>query len=203
MASDHSIVGAGQAPHAALIEEHTAHGTEASQEAQGFTAAVFASLAILLMALAPWATRAAPIQKGWWVEPKTWPLLCLSVTFIAAAYQALKWGSTYRLADDREAYLSKSLSAFASLKPAFEYAAYFCIYLFAVGYLGFAVSSFVFMQFMVWLAGLRGWPWRIASALFIVALVLAFRVGIQLWFPMAPVFEHGPDWFVQNIAIYL
>ena len=59
------------------------------------------------------------------------------------------------------------------------------------------------MQFMIWRVGLNTWSWRLAAALFVVVLVLAFRVGIELYFPMAPIFEYAPDWFVQHIAIYL
>lgn len=189
--------------HGALLGEETAHGEVIPPEAQGFAATVIAFLAIALAALAPIATRAARMDKGWWVEPKTWPLVCLSAVIVTAGYLALQWWLGLRLADDREGYLARSRWAFGGLGPAFEYAAYFCVYLFAVSYLGFALSSLVFMQVLIWRAGLRSRAWKLAALAFVFAVVLAFRVGIQLWFPMAPLFEYAPDWFIQNIAIYL
>jgi hypothetical protein len=172
---------------------------EVPVEAQGFSAAVIAALAVFLMLLAPVATRAAKIDKGWWVEPKTWPLLCLTITLIAAGYQALHWFGRRGAPD----FARKSIWAFGDLLPAVEYSVYFFAYLLAVSFLGFAISSLVFMQFVIWRAGLRSKYWRITAAVFVVALILAFRVGIGLWFPMAPFFDVFPDWFINNIAIYL
>jgi hypothetical protein len=173
--------------------------TDVPAEAQGFAAAIIGALTVILMLLAPFATRAAKIDKGWWVEPKTWPLLCLTITLMAASYQTVQWARQRHTPN----FSSKSAWAFGDLLPAFEYSAYFFIYLLAVGYLGFAISSFVFLQFIIWRAGLRTRTWRIVAALFVAALILAFRVGIGLWFPMAPFFEMFPSWFVNNIAIYL
>jgi hypothetical protein len=185
--------------HLSMSELSQIDAPEVPTEAQGFAAAVIAALAVFLMLLAPVATRAAKIDKGWWVEPKTWPLLCLTVTLIAAGYQTVSWVKQRNVPD----YARKSAWAFGDLRPAFEYSFYFFIYLLAVGYLGFAISSFVFLQFVIWRAGLRTNMWRIVAALFVLALILAFRVGIGLWFPMAPIFELFPSWFVNKIAIYL
>jgi hypothetical protein len=196
------------------IERAPSHNSEPSdsgpedhvvipREAQEFSAVMIAALCLILILLAPWATLPAPLHKGWWVEPKTWPLLCLMIASLPALHMALKWWLRRQTSDSPRQYMQQSTWAFGDLSTSFEFSAYFCIYLFAVGYLGFAISSFLFMQFMIWRVGLRTWAWRLAAALFVVGLVLVFRVGIQLWFPMAPVLERMPDWFVQNIAIYM
>lgn len=172
-------------------------------EAQGFVALVTAVLAVALIALAPLATRAAPMTKGWWVEPRTWPLICLSVTLIAAGYQAVRWWQSYRSTVDHGSYWRKSLWAFGELRTAFEYAAYFIVYLVAVGHIGFAIASFVFMQLVIWRAGLRTARWRIVAGLFVIGVVLAFRVGLGLWFPLPSLFSFAPGWFVNTVGIYL
>lgn len=172
-------------------------------EAPGFVAVVTAVLTAGLLLLTPLATRPAPMQKGWWVEPMTWPLVCLSLTLVAALIQAVPWFLRYKISDRKAEYLTSSVWAFRAMRPAFEYAFYFCVYLFALGYVGFAISTLLFMQFMVWRSGLKGWQWQLKSAIFVVITVIAFRVVMQLWFPMPPILTHLPDWFVQNIAIYL
>lgn len=195
ISSDQTLgVGAVEDPH---------HGETATREAQGFVALLFGLLALLLLLLTPVVTKPAPTPKGWWMEPATWPVFTLLVVLAAAAWQAVEWARGARGKDGR-VYLAASLGAFGEMRTALEYSAYFCLYLFAVGYLGFALASLIFLQFVTWRAGLRGWPWRLKTLAFVVLIVLAFRVGIELWFPMAPLYEElFPDWFVQSIAIYL
>lgn len=173
-------------------------------EAQGMIAFVFAALACTLLALLPVATRPAPMHKGWWVEPATWPVFTLTITLVAALVQVLPWLRAGLRSPDRAEFARRSLWAFGNLRPALEYSAIFLVYLFALEWAGFALSSFVFLQVVVWRAGLRGTAWRLKAALFVVLVVIVFRVGIGLWFPMAPIYEaFFPDWFVRTIAIYL
>jgi hypothetical protein len=187
-------VGAVEDPH---------HAEAASPQAQGFVALLFGIVALLLLVLAPVATRPATQSKGWWMEPATWSVFTLLIVLLAAGWQVAGWVKGAK-GQDRKAYRAASLGAFGEMGVALEYSAYFCVYLFAVGYLGFALSSLIFLQFVTWRAGLLGWPWRLKALAFVVFVVLAFRVGIELWFPLAPLYEAlFPDWFVQSIAIYL
>lgn len=191
-------------PHGVPLPDDPDHAEFVHPEAQGLIAAVFAVLAVGLIALAPVATRSAPMAKGWWTEPAFWPLLTLSVVFLAAGWQAIGWLRSAVAASDRRVYAERSLWAFGALGPAAAYGAVFLVYLFALPWIGFALASLVFLQVVVWMAGLRTRAWRATAALFVVGVVLVFRVGIDLWFPLAPLYEHlFPDWFVETIAIYL
>jgi hypothetical protein len=173
-------------------------------QAQGFVATLFCALAIAGLAAMPVATRAAPLSKGWWVEPHTWPLFTLTIVAVAAGWQSVGWMREALSSGDRSDFAQRSAWAFGAMGSALEYSAYFCAYLVSVGYLGFALASLIYLQFVVWRAGLRGLEWRLKALLFVVILVVAFRIGIKLWFPMAPLYERFfPDWFVQSVAIYL
>jgi hypothetical protein len=194
------------------MSDITPHGDAASDpdseeaphpEAQALVGGVFFFFAAVMIALTPFATRPARIDKGWWMEPAAWPLLTLAIVLVASAVEVAKLVGAARAVADKDAVRDRALWAFRGLRPSLEYALYFCIYLFIVGYLGFALSSLIFLEFVVWRAGLRSWRWALAAFLFVVAIVLAFRVGIELWFPLAPIYEFAPDWFVTNIAIYL
>lgn len=190
--------------HGVPLPDDPEHVDFVHPEAQGLVAAVFTVLAVILMALVPVATRVAPMHKGWWVEPAFWPLFTLSIVIVSAAWQAVGWVRAGLRTTDRTGFAGRSVWAFGAMAPALEYSAYFCAYLFAVAWIGFALASLIFLQFMVWRAGLRGWAWRLKAFAFVAIVVLAFRVGIDLWFPLAPIYERFfPDWFVQSIAIYL
>jgi hypothetical protein len=204
MTTEQGSAGNETIPHGVPLPDDPEHVEFVHPEAQGFVALLFGAMAVLFLALAPIATRAAPMQKGWWVEPITWPIFTLTITLVAAAWQVAGWVKAARTAPDKGEFAARSLWALGALGPALEYSAYFCVYLVAVEWLGFALSSFVFLQFVVWRAGLRSWAWKLKAAAFVVIVVLAFRVGIDLWFPLAPLYERFfPDWFVQSIAIYL
>jgi hypothetical protein len=188
--------------HGADIAAHDPAGGPPSA-AQGFVAVVVTGIVLVLMALAPVATRAAPLEKGWWVEPSTWPLLCLSLALAAAGWQAAGWVRAAVRPESRAAALGGAGEAFAGLVPTFAYAALFCLYLLSVAWAGFAVASLLFLQVVLHVAGLRSGFWRLTGLLFVIAVILVFRVGLGLWFPMAPLFALFPDWFVDRVAIHL
>ena len=204
MTAEQGSAGFEPVPHGVPLPDDPEHAEFIHPEAQGIIALVFALLAVVFLAILPLATRAAPMQKGWWVEPSTWPIFTLSATLVAALFQVASWIKSGRAARFSGDFWRKSFWAFGALGPALRYSAVFILYLFAVGWLGFAISSFLFVQVVVWMAGLRGTAWRLKAALFVVAVVIVFRIGMGLWFPMAPLFTaFFPDWFVRSFAIYL
>ena len=88
----------------------------------------------------------------------------------------------------------QALWAFGGTGQALEYSFWFCLYLLAVSYLGFAIATLVFLQSIVWRAGLRGTKWVLTAFLITVGIVVVFRLGIGLWFPLAPIFRLLPNW---------
>ena len=52
----------------------------------------------------------------------------------------------------------------------------FCIYLAAVPWIGFALSTLVFGQICLWFSGLRGPLWMLWNLVFTVVLVLSLRL---------------------------
>ena len=204
MTTEQGSAGFEPVPHGVPLPDDPEHTEFVHPEAQGLISLAFALIAVALLLLLPVATRSAPMQKGWWVEPSTWPTFTLIVTTIASLFQAASWLRSGRNAGFAGDFWKKSFWAFGALGEALKYSAVFLVYLFAVGWIGFALSSFIFLQVVVWMAGLRGMAWRLKAAFFVVLVVIVFRVGMGLWFPMAPLYESFfPDWFVRSIAIYL
>jgi hypothetical protein len=204
MTTDQGSAGFEPVPHGVPLPDDPEHVEFIHPEAQGFIALIFALLAGGLFVILPWATRPAPMHKGWWVEPSTWPTFTLSATIIAALFQVVPWLKLGRADRFSSKFWKTCFWAFGALRPALGYSALFIVYLFAVDWLGFALSSFIFLQVVIWAAGLRSVAWRLKAAVFVILVVIVFRVGMGLWFPMAPLYEtFFPGWFVRSIAIYL
>ncbi|MCV2869277.1 hypothetical protein OEW28_11635 [Defluviimonas sp. WL0002] len=118
--------------HGVPLPDDPEHSEFVHPEAQGMIALVFAVLACLLLALLPVATRSAPMQKGWWVEPATWPIFTLAITLAASAFQVLAWLRIAARSTDRGTFVRRSRWAFGNLQPALEYSGIFLVYLFMI-----------------------------------------------------------------------
>ncbi|RWK45389.1 MAG: tripartite tricarboxylate transporter TctB family protein [Mesorhizobium sp.] len=140
----------------------------------------FALVALLLL---PIATREGRRDLGMFQEPWFWPMTALGFGLIGGAMFPIL---LVRLSRD-PGFGRRVLAAFEGMGKSLQYGAAFLVYLVAVNYLGFTISSILFMQALYLMSGLRGgrWPWVALAVTF--AIVLAFRVGLDIWFPV-PVF---------------
>jgi hypothetical protein len=163
-------------------------------EAEGMAATVLLCATLLLIALAPFATRPQPAGKAWYLAPINWPLFSLGMAAIAGAVLAWRFLRARRAAPDAREFRANALSAFGGLAFALEYSLYFCAYLFAVAWVGFGIATLAFLQFAIWRAGLRGRRWVLAAFIVGVAIIVIFRLGIGLWFPLPPLYQLFPAW---------
>ncbi|WP_126974743.1 tripartite tricarboxylate transporter TctB family protein [Frigidibacter oleivorans] len=179
------------------------HEETVPPEAEGLASTIFLIVAIALLLLAPMATQSQPEGRGWYLAPVAWPLVSLGMAAIAGL--VLAWGFLRDLgrSQDRTAFLSQAGWAFGGSAQAIEYALYFCVYLAAVSWLGFGIATLIFLVFVTWRAGLRGRKWVLTACCVTAGIVLVFRVGIGLWFPLAPVFELLPDWLGNTLGTFL
>jgi hypothetical protein len=86
------------------------------------------------------------------------------------------------------------------MAAALEYSAYFCLYLAGVSYLGFAIATVLFLEFVAWRSGLRGRKWVLSTLTVAVGIIVIFRLGIDLWFPLAPIFKILPAWVGNSLG---
>jgi hypothetical protein len=179
------------------------HGEAVPPEAEGSIALLaFASVVALLLA-APFATRAQPPDKAWFLAPINAPVLALMVMGVPAAFMSWRWLRAYRHAPNQRFYLLRSRWAFADLPGAIEYIIYFCGYLWAISYVGFAISTLLFGQLCLWRSGLGGWRWTLANLAFAAGLVVLLRGVLGLWFPMAPLFKLLPPSLGNALGAFL
>lgn len=172
---------------------------DVTPEALNLAATVFWLFALSALALLPLAVERGRRDLGWFQAPWSWPFVVLVLALAGGLIQPFRlWalrGAT--------GFATRLSAAFDGMGGALVYSAMFLAYLGGVAVFGFTIASLIFMQALYWLSGLRGgkWPW-VALAV-TIAIVLAFRVGLDIWFPFPPFLQLFPDWVAGMIGGYL
>lgn len=168
-------------------------------EASSLAASLFWGFAAVALVLLPVATLPGKRPLGWMQEPWSWPFIVLTVGLIGGFPQL----RALIAARKAPGFPARAATAFEGMGRSLIYAAAFLAYLGGVALLGFTLASILFMQALYALSGLRGWRWRLTALAVTVVIVLAFRVGLGIWFPLPPVMQLFPDWVGIALGDYL
>ena len=172
---------------------------DVTPEALNLSATVFWLFAVMALAVLPWAVEKGRRDLGWVQEPWSWPFMALSVGLVGGAIQPLRlWALR-----NGPGFAAAAGGAFDGMGRSLVYAMAFLIYLGGVAVLGFSIASLIFMQALYWISGLRGGKWPLVALLVTLAIILAFRVGLDIWFPTPPLLHLFPDWVAGNFGGYL
>jgi hypothetical protein len=152
---------------------------------------VFAVVSCGLFLLLPWQTKTGPDNSGWWTQPWLMPAMTLGVLALA------------NLESLRRAFLqaraptqTEKDDARREIKGWFvplEYFIYFMGYLFSLKYLGYFLSTALFIQLLLWRVGLRDTKWRMAGLGAALVMTMIFRWGLGIWVPTAELYDVFPD----------
>lgn len=146
----------------------------------------------LLLAL-PWQTRSGPDSSGWWTQPWLMPLIALLILFLANVTSLAKDLLAMRRAPASGAEKQAALTeVFGWFRP-LEFFAYFLLYLGSLKYLGYFLSTALFIQLILYRVKLRSSEWRIRGLLAALALTAIFRWGLGIWVPTAELYDLFPD----------
>jgi len=154
---------------------------------------------LILLTLIPVATKPAPNGQGWWTEPKLMPAISLVLWVIPAIYLTLNYFAKLRsgaIEKTDQTVLNQEL--FQWLKP-LEFFVYYVIYIVLLGWVGYFLSSLIFVLGLSWRVGLRGRRWRIIALVTSLALILIFRWGLRVWIDSPLLF----DLFPREIRLFL
>lgn len=168
-------------------------------EASQLAMAHFWIFALVALAVLPWATVPGKRDLGWVQEPWSWPFITLSFGLIGG------FGPLRAYLRDRRkpGFSAKASLAFEGMGRAMIYALGFMAYIAGVSFLGFTIASVIFMQALLYISGLRGRRWVVTGLAVVGVIVLAFRVGLGIWFPLPPVMQLFPDWVGNSLGEYL
>lgn len=187
--------------HIATIADADAEAFEEEiiPEANNLATALFWAFALICLLLLPLATVSGKRNLGWVQEPWSWPLITLSAGLIGGFGPFRAWLSDRR----RPEAQAKAALAFDGMGRAMVYALGFLCYIGGVSFLGFTLASAIFMQGLLYVSGLRGARWVLIGLAVVGTIVLAFRVGLGIWFPLPPVMQIFPDWVGNTLGEYL
>lgn len=179
--------------------ETSAFEDEVTPEALNLAATLFWIFALLALAALPLAVEKGRRDLGWFQEPWSWPFIALSAGLLGGAIQPLRLWALRKGAN----FGTAARQAFDGMGQSLIYAATFLVYLGGVSLLGFTIASLIYMQALYRMSGLRGGKWRLIALLVTLAIVLAFRVGLDIWFPTPPLLHLFPDWVAGTFGGYL
>ncbi|MBY3473501.1 hypothetical protein HFN78_21650 [Rhizobium laguerreae] len=157
---------------------------------------IFAAFALILL---PFATVAGKRPLGWIQEPWSWPFIVLVFALVGGGGLAFDYLRLRR----NPGFSVKANEAFAGMGRSFAYAAAFLAFIGGVWLIGFTLASILFMQALYYMSGLRGAKWSLVGLVVTVAILLAFRVGLGIWFPLPPIMLLFPDWVGNALGEYL
>ena len=154
---------------------------------------VFTVVTAGLFFLLPMQTRSGPDSAGWWTQPWLMPTILLSILLIANVISLLKdiVGIRKLPATVEETHDAK-FEIIGWFRP-LEFFVYFLGYLWSLSYLGYFLSTAVFIQFLLYRVKLRSTHWRVMGLLSALALTAIFRWGLGIWVPTAELYDLFPD----------
>lgn len=168
-------------------------------EASHLATALIWAFALIALVVLPLATVPGKRDLGWVQEPWSWPFITLVVALIGG-FGPLR---SYVIARREPGFAAKANLAFEGMGRALIYAAGFLAYVGGVSVLGFTIASAIFMQALLYISGLHGRRWVLIGFAVVFAIVMAFRVGLGIWFPLPPLMQLFPDWVGNTLGAYL
>lgn len=172
---------------------------EVIPEAAHLATAIFWAFALLALAVLPLATVPGKRDLGWVQEPWSWPFITL-VAGLIGGFGPLR---AYLAERRKPGFSKRAMLAFEGMGRALVYALCFLLYIGGVSMLGFTIASAIFMQALLYVSGLRGTKWVLIGLGVVAVIVLAFRVGLGIWFPLPPLMQLFPDWVGNSLGEYL
>ena len=175
------------------------HEDEVTPEAGSLSGSLFWLFAVFALVILPFAVVPGKRPLGWIQEPWSWPATVLVIALVGGGGIVLDYLRLRRRPD----FSMKARHAFDGTARSLAYAAAFLAYIGGVGLIGFTLASVIFMQAVYYMSGLRGAKWSVVGFAVTVAIVLAFRVGLGIWFPLPPLMNLFPNWVSNAVGDYL
>ena len=155
--------------------------------------AVFTVVTGVLLVLLPVQTSSGPDSSGWWTQPWTLPAIVLGILFLANVVSLAKDIVDLKRTPASETEITEAKSEIVGWFKPVEFFVYFLGYLYALAYLGYFLSTALFIQWLLYRSGLRTARWRLAGLLATLALTAVFRWGLGIWVPTAELYDLFPD----------
>lgn len=150
------------------------------------------------LALMPYQTGTSPGDEGWFTQPWLMPLLTLALlTVVSLIHTLTVWRKIENIkASNTGGALTGELWMW--LKTA-EFFFWYVAYILLLGFVGYGLSTFLFVAGLGFRVGLRQPKWLLAALGATLAMVLLFRFGLEIWVPPAALYELLP----KGLGVFL
>ena len=150
------------------------------------------------LALMPFQTGTSPGAEGWFTQPWLMPLLTLGLlSAVSLIYVVIFWRSG-EFARSKMTGTALAGEVWIWLKSA-EFFAWYVAYIVLLGVIGYGLSTFLFVACLGLRVGLRQPKWLLAALGATLAMVLLFRLGLEIWVPPADLYDLLP----KTVAVFL
>jgi hypothetical protein len=154
---------------------------------------IFTGISGALLLLIGTATRAGSATADWWTRPAFAPAVALGVLAGANLLTLLRALADLRARPATTEERAEAWVCFTGWLRPVEFLAYYAGYVWAIQHIGYFPASLAFVTWLLVRVGLREPRWLLRGALFVVALVGVFRMGLGVWMPAPDVYDLFPE----------
>ena len=142
---------------------------------------LFAVCGLLLLWFLPEQASWVKTKRGWYTQPMMGPALGLGVFVVFALLKVLYHIRRFSLHPIRA--LDSGAETIASYRVAIIAGALFALYIHSLSIMGFAPATLLFVCTLLWVSRLLDGFRLMMSVLGVAAVVIIFRVMLNLWLP--------------------
>ncbi|MXY38252.1 MAG: hypothetical protein F4027_06560 [Rhodospirillaceae bacterium] len=150
------------------------------------------------LALMPLQTGTSPGDEGWFTQPWLMPLLTLGLLTAVSLLFVVKLWRDGEFSRSKTTGAALAGEAWVWLRSA-EFFAWYVAYIVLLGLIGYGLSTFLFVACLGLRVGLRQPQWLLAALGATLAMVLLFRLGLEIWVPPADLYDLLP----KSVAVFL
>lgn len=158
---------------------------------------------VILMLLQPSQAKEVARAHGWFSQPYIAPFVGLGIiALFSGAYTlfyTIKCFKYLRVINPIEL----GFKVVSKYRTAVIISGFFILYISSLSIIGFALSSFVLILSMLWVSNLFTRFWVVTSLLSVIAIILIFRVAVNLWFPDVWLYSLFPEEISDFANMYL
>jgi len=138
------------------------------------------------LVLLPFMTRTSPGDEGWYTQPWLMPTLTLALLTVCAV------AHTIRILDRRAQSTGTVGGELWMWLRAAEFFLWYVAYILLLGWVGYGLSTLLFIAGLSIRVGLRRPRWLLAALGVTIAMTLLFRLGLKIWVPAADLYDLMP-----------
>lgn len=142
---------------------------------------LFAIAGVLLLWQLPDQAAWVKTKRGWYTQPMMGPALGLGVFVLFAVLKVFQHLRRFHLHPLKA--LDSGADAVASYRVAIIASALFALYIHSLSIMGFVPATWLFVLTLLWVSRLLNGFWILTSLVSVAAVVLIFRVMLNLWLP--------------------